>query len=329
MIINTIIEKPFGETVVKYPSFLQALTKLTQFFNSRSGKPRGLLIVGPSGAGKSFLTEYFRHMHPIIDTDEATSRPVLYIETPPKNSLGDILSELLHGMGDPLPESGTIPQRRRRIKQLLISQGTQIIFIDESQDLVPKSGADPKTQTIKLLKGLMNDTKIPLVLTGTPDAKELMSADRQIRTRIKSIIELKYFNCWTPNSALDFADYWQNLLDSFPRAVHGFQFCHEDDKGDIELDEDIINLLRINLATNGCQRRIYDLLEEVASLSTNNDAITKETFAQAWEMFSQLEEPGHNTKNLLGILSDNPFTATPKKVIEEAQFRGLYDANNF
>tara|TARA_R110002167_G_scaffold137654_1_gene324744 strand:+ start:40358 stop:41347 length:990 start_codon:yes stop_codon:yes gene_type:complete len=329
MIIDAVIDTPFGETVVEYPAFTLAFNKLTQFFNSRSNKPRGLLIVGPSGAGKSFLTEYFRHKHPVIDTDEATLRPVLYIETPPKTSLGDILSEMLVAMGDPIPESGTIPQRRRRLRQLLALQGTLMIFIDESQDLVPKSGADPKTQTIKLLKGLMNDTKIPLVLTGTLDAKDLITADAQIRTRIKSIVELDYFRCWTPDSALDFADYWQNLLDTFPRNVRDFRFCHEDDDGNISLDEDIINLIRMNLATNGCQRRIYDLLEEVKFQTTDKDVITKAIFAQAWETFSGLEGPGSNPEVQLDTLTFNPFEASPKKVIEEAQFRGLYDANNF
>lgn len=310
-----------GTSVIEYPNFQHAYSVLEHFFHTSSTKPRALLIVGPPGAGKSYLLETFLREHPVEDTDEMTRVPALCIEAPPENTVSGLLGDLLEEMGDPVPDSCAIRARRSRLTKLIKQQGTKIAFIDEAQDLTPKSGADAKSKNIKLLKHLMNATNIPFVLTGTMDAVALLKADTQLRGRIKDVVTLPYFDCMTPDNALDFADYIQSLLTTYPRTVRGFSFCKEDEEKNLVLNKNIKPLIRLALATDGCQRRIHDLFERVLHRTSKDEVVKIGHLAESWNMEQLLTDD----------LSFNPLDTDVAfaKVREEAQYRGLYDSDNF
>lgn len=153
------------------------------------------------------------------------------------------------------------------------------------------------------------------------EALELLKADTQLRGRIKEVVTLPYFNCMTQNNALDFADYIQGLLTTYPRTVRGFSFCHEDKDKNLVLSKNIKALIRLAVASDGCQRRIHDLFERVLYRTTENEIVKIEHLAQSWNMEQLL------TDNL----DFNPLDTKVafSKVMEEAQYRGLYDSDNF
>src|SRR5690606_34113732 len=150
------------------------------------------------------------------------------------------------------------------------------------------------------LKNIMNGTSVTFILVGTPNLLEILAADEQIKTRVKEIVQLSYFNCFDPEQTLDFADYLSSLLSTYPRKVEGFDFCHESQQGELVLNKDICNLVRLALATDGCQRRIHDLLERIAAHTKPNEIITREHFAKYWNLADLLVER----------LDFNPFAKT-------------------
>jgi hypothetical protein len=309
----------FLNRVVWYPKFKTAYDTLHHFLTFGGKDEEALLINGPVGAGKSFLLEQIQRDFPNIDTPEGTIRPVLYIRVPPENTLGGLLCNLLSGMGDPMPTGCSIGARRQRLKMLIVAQGTRIMLIDEAQSIVPRSGGDDKSENIKLLRELTDDLNIPIVLTGKKDVRAILTADDALRSRVRCTLDLNYFSCKDADKALDFADYMDVLLGMFPRKLHGFNFIEETDDGEIGLSENINNLVRVVLATNGCPRSIKYLLRSVIETTASEAVVTTKSFADIFYMADNLVKP----------LSFNPFSATFTKVKAEAEKRGLYDSDMF
>lgn len=321
MSLQTNSDKKFGDFVVNYPAFKTANDVLEHYFTTESSKPRAVLIHGPSGVGKSFIIKKLMEAHKAEDSLLLTTVPVVFVETPAENTVNGLLVSLLTALGDPEPAFGAPTSKRTRFFRLLKELQTRLIFIDEAQDLIPKSGVDAKSQIIKFLKNIMNGTNVPFILVGTSNLLEILGADDQIKTRVKDIVRLSYFNCFNPEQALDFADYLSSLLLTYPRKVEGFDFCHENSQGELVLNADICDLIRLALATDGCQRRLHDFLERIAAHTTPNDVITREHFGKYWNLADLLSKP----------LDFNPFAKTVgfEQVAKEAQLRGLYDRDNF
>lgn len=314
-------DKKFGDFVVNYPAYKTAIDVLEHHFATNSSKPRAVLVHGPTGVGKSFIIKKLMEAHKAKDSLELTTVPIVFVETPAENTVNGLLLSLLTALGDPEPTVGATASKRSRLFHQLKTLKTKLIFIDEAQDLIPKSGADGKSKIIKFLKNIMNGTNVPFILVGTSNLLEILGADDQIKTRVKDIVRLSYFNCFNPDQALDFADYLSSLLLTFPRKIEGFDFCYENSDGELVLDKDICNLVRLALATDGCQRRIHDLLERVADHTSPDEVITRQHFEKYWNLADLL----------LKRLDFNPFSKTVgfEQVAKEAQLRGLYDRDNF
>lgn len=314
-------DKKFGDYVVRYPAFKAANDVLDHYFATDSSKPRAVIVHGPSGVGKSFLINRMLQVHKAEDSVEMTTAPIVSVETPAENTIGGLLVSFLAALGDPEPAVGATASKRSRLLRLLKTLKTRLIIIDEAQDLIPKSGVDAKSKIVKLLKNMMNSTTVPFVMVGTSNLLEILAADVQIKSRVKDIVQLSYFNCLSQEQALDFADYLSSLFSTYPRKVEGFDFCHEDPQGDLVLNKDICNLVRLALATDGSQRRLHDLFERIAAHTKPDEVITRKHFAKYWNLADLLEEK----------LSFNPFDETVgfEKVVKEAQLRGIYDRDNF
>lgn len=321
MSLQTNSDKKFGDYVVSYPAYKAANDVLEHYFTTESSKPRAVIVHGPTGVGKSFIIKKLMEAHKAEDTLELTTVPVVFVETPAENTMNGLLQSLLKALGDPEPKTGLVTDKRHRLSMLLAKLKTRLVVIDEAQDLIPKSGADAKSQNVKLLKNIMNVTNVPFALVGTSNLLEILGVDDQIKTRVKDIVRLSYFNCLTAEHALDFADYLSSLLLTYPRKVEGFDFCHENSQGELVLNADICDLIRLALASDGCQRRIHDFLERIAAHTSPDEVITRQHFEKYWNLADLLSKP----------LDFNPFAKTVgfEQVAKAAQLRGLYDRDNF
>jgi hypothetical protein len=265
------------------------------------------------------MLEQLERDFPVTDTPNGTIRPVLSIRVAPENTLTGMLGNLLSAMGDPMPAGCSIVVRRLRLKKLIVAQCTRIVLIDESQSIMPRRGGDDKSEKIKLLRELTDDLKIPIVLTGKEDVKSILTADDALRSRVRCAMSLEYFSCKSADEALDFADYMDALLGMFPRKLHGFTFIEETENGGIVLSQNINNLVRVMLATDGCPRSIKFLLKSVLTTTSPDTVVTTEHFVSIFYMANNID------KSLLF----NPFKAPFGKVKAEAEKRGLYDSDAF
>ncbi|MPW27793.1 AAA family ATPase [Agarivorans sp. B2Z047] len=311
----------FLARTIFYPKFKVAYDTLTHIYKFGGRDAELVVLIGPVGAGKSHMIEQLMLDYPIRDTDEQTFRPILYARIPPENTYAGLLGNLLEAMGDPLPWRGLVVERRMRLKHLITQQQTRMITLDESQSVIPRSGADAKTANVKLLLELMNDLKIPILLAGKEDLLALMAADDAIRSRTRCKLSLSYFSCMTRAGTFDFADYIQGLIGFFPRKVKGFNFFSVLDDGKPVLKKDISTLIRLILATDGCPRSIRFLFKAVIERTTSDTVVELKHFADAFYTASNLEIP----------LSFNPLLDSESiaKVSEEAERRGLYDSDAF
>ncbi|WP_411992063.1 TniB family NTP-binding protein [Agarivorans sp. DSG3-1] len=318
MTVDTEERDKFLARVIWYPRFKQAYDTLVHCLRWGGNDAEALLLSGPVGTGKSYLLQQLERDFPTTETDEQTFRPVLYASIPPENTLSGLLGELLAAMGDPMPTRCKIVDRRLRLKQLVTQQKTRMIALDESQNVVPRTGADDKSANIKLLRELIDDLTIPIVFAGK-DAVSLIAADDALRSRVRCKLSLDYFTCRTAEDALDFADYLEGLLNFFPRKLHGFNFINELPEGDISLSDNINNLVRIVLVTEGSPRTLRYLLREVIETTQADEVVTTEHFKKALSMANNLDIP----------LRFNPFDVAFSKVKKEAEKRGLYDSDAY
>lgn len=304
----------FLARTIFYPKFKVTYDTLTHIYKFGGRDAELVLLIGPVGAGKSHMIEQLMLDYPIRDTEEQTFRPILYARIPPENTYAGLLGNLLEAMGDPFPWRGLVVERRMRLKHLIVQQQTRMITLDESQSVIPRSGADAKTANVKLLLELMNDLKIPILLA-------LMAADDAIRSRTRCKLSLSYFSCMTRAGTFDFADYVQGLIGFFPRKVKGFSFFSVANDGKPVLKKDISTLIRLILATDGCPRSIRFLFKAVIEYTSPDTIVELQHLADAFYTASNLEIP----------LSFNPLLDSESiaKVRKEAERRGLYDSDAF
>ena len=309
----------FLQRVVWYPNFKRVYDDVLHRMMFGGRREEMLIVQGPVGTGKSFLREVIERDFLPIKTDERTSVQVLSCRYPPEKTITGLLGNLLEGMGDPVSDSCSVVRRRQRLKKQIKEQNTRLILIDEAQTMLPRGGGDEKTIGFKVLRELTDDLRIPIVLLGTEETSEVIKLDNALCSRVRSVFTLQRFSCKEYDDALDFADYISVLISHFPRKVHGWDFVEFHDDGGISLAPNINNLIRLVLATNGSQRSLKYLLSELIERTLPATRVTMKHCAEYY----------YSANNHEDKLNFNPFDADIKKVIKEAEKRGLYDSDNF
>jgi hypothetical protein len=318
-----IINKETEEFAIRaslHPNFEAGMDAILNVMKYRGIKPYGVMILGDPGCGKSFLLETVQRKHPELFTRRKTEIPMICIDSPPDIAAGAFYSDLLEALGDKCPDEGTPKALRRRLKKLVKNLNTRVIGIDEAHDFLPSSGLTPTSKAVKTIKWLMNNTKVPLVLAGKPNTKDLLDIDDQLESRFVQVIKLENFSCINEERSLDSADFFDGLFSVFPRKVIGMSFLDEiegsePDDPEYQLNDNFDNLLRFILATSGNPRLINMLLMDVIESTKKEDTLNISDFAPSWDKVLK-------SKLKMNI---NPFTSQLAEVYEEAKTRGKYE----
>lgn len=318
-IINKETEE-FAMRASLHPNFEAGMDAILNVMKYRGTKPYGVMIIGDPGCGKSFLLETVQRKHPELFTRRRTEVPMVCIDSPPEIATSAFYSDLLEGLGDKCADEGTPKALRRRVKKLLKNLNTQVIGIDEAHDFLPSSGLSSTSKAVKTIKWLMNNTKVPLVLAGKPNTKDLLDIDDQLESRFVQVIKLENFSCVNEERSLDSADFFDGLFSVFPRNVIGMSFLGEvegikTDEPEYQLNDNYENLLRFILATSGNPRLINMLLMDVIESTKKGGTLNISDFAPSWDKVLK-------SKMKMNI---NPFISPLKLVYEEAEIRGLYE----
>jgi hypothetical protein len=180
------IVRSIGGLFGKFPH-TQALLRTLEGRLGRAlgpGEPEHLMVVGEPGTGKSTALRRFHDEHPRIEHEEWTEVPVLYCELPAKTSIKQLAGQMLDVMGSEFADKGDEVQRTRQLKTLIKACRTRVIVLDEVNHLVDRGGVRTHYRVSDWVKQLSWPGGPVLVLAGTPNAKLLLEANLQLRSRV-------------------------------------------------------------------------------------------------------------------------------------------------
>ena len=248
---------------IVYPRLQNILNLIQEIFtlSGVSSEPNCLFITGHSGVGKTCLIEHFLQKHPRHELADRTCVPVFSVEIPSQCSIKDLASTMLNELGDPNPGSGTKVSMTNKLYHLLNSCHVKLIIIDEFQHLVNNASDRKFDDVANWLKGLINNTKIPIVLLGLPESQEILLKNSQLRRRFYYFVNLEPFNI---SSAEGESEFLKFLIIIKNRS--NFEFEH-----DFLLDKKFY--LPLFFAASGTVANIMKFIKLVFRYAINNNFI--------------------------------------------------------
>ena len=113
-------------------------------------------------------------------------QPVLYVLMPELPTEHEFFGQVFAALGTPAITYHMAPRRRETAFRLLRECGTRALVIDEINSLLAGS---PRQQRIflQMLRFLSNELGMALICAGTPEARQAMLTDPQLRSRFLDI----------------------------------------------------------------------------------------------------------------------------------------------
>lgn len=206
-----------NKLIVLHPRFQDAI-KLLEHCHQQSqlsSEPACGALLGASGVGKTTVIDHYRRAHPAEETETATRQPVLMVTLQPNARPKGIAADILFALGDPAWGSGTVQTLTNRAVTLLNHCGVELIVLDEFHHLFDSERARVMTKAAQWLKVLIVNAKIPVVVSGMPEATYVLSAEHTER-RFKERVALRCFNWRTQPGRREFCGMLKRLDDSIP-----------------------------------------------------------------------------------------------------------------
>lgn len=215
--------------------------------------PPGITLIAPAGAGKSLLIDCVRNN--ICNWPFLRSGNVISASLKESPSVGQIQDALLANFHYAIPPRPT-RSNNRALSTILIESikqhRIQLIALDEFQHVFLARKNEVREAIIDWTKRLISQTKCPVLLSGTEKLRSFEEADRQITSRVPTIVSLPAF-------AND--EEWRGILNAFAAAVT-----------DVDLSRLATEFATaIYKATGGSMRVLKLLLIECAMITVDQD----------------------------------------------------------
>lgn len=153
-----------------------------------------LMLIGESGVGKSTLLSNYARKHPVIEHQELTEIPVLYVPLGQAPSPKTMASTMLLALGDPKWNLGKEADLTARLVFLIKTCRVRIVIVDEVNHLVDRGGEKTLHTTADWLKRLVDATRVSFVLAGIPRSRRVLATNDQLRGRFREVIEIERFS---------------------------------------------------------------------------------------------------------------------------------------
>ncbi len=190
------MRKCWDRVWISTPSTREAFVALDECMQaSPSTKPRGLTITGGSDTGKSRLLKAFRDANPSTrapGSDYATF-PAVYLNTVNKPDTVSLYKDILAQLGHPLLYNASEPDLKRHVVRMMKECRVGVVMIDEFNDIANDRMDKRLDRFLRELKGLINVTERPFVVTGTPTVLDITASEGQIGGRLKRTLRLRPF----------------------------------------------------------------------------------------------------------------------------------------
>ncbi|MGO4104682.1 ATP-binding protein [Leifsonia sp. YAF41] len=162
-----------GGIVIATPHVTDATRLLTQAFAVNVGRNSGhagLMLNGDSTVGKTetaktlMRTVFSQYTRMFPDYQEHGRLPIVYVSVPAASTGKLLMKTFADFLGLPVTGRESMGEIRSRVVQALVAAGTQLIVVDELQNLVGRSVG--LGESVDVLKNLHNEVPATFVYAG-------------------------------------------------------------------------------------------------------------------------------------------------------------------
>lgn len=284
----------FLSETIQHHQFLDALNKIGNTHGTAMGDAKGMLLIGDTGTGKSTVADTYINKYlqgyGSLDTDETTFNPILKISIESDATIIGILTKLLRELDHENCDTGTQAKLTHRFVRSAKERGVELIILDEFQHLLRNQALKRTRNTANALKTLHDDLKIPFVMIGMPESREVVEAHPELYRRFTfQQVELCGFSLDTEEEKVSFESYMKSCASILLNAgVKTSKIWSE------------AMLLRFYVATKGRPAHIASIFERVLQDTDLSERLTKDDFARSYQGMRLVREIG----------AFNPFSAS-------------------
>lgn len=168
--------------------------------SSKAGiTPDALIIAGDPGTGKTSIVKAFADQHLPFEIETGRQVPVAYCELEANSKVNDLTVNLLETLGIPFSYRARVRELRRVLRRGIKNLGLHMLIIDESQQVVENRSKGIQYQFIDEIKLLIGQTKLAIVLTGTPGLLQASVTNSQLDRRANKPLVLNSLNFAEPS----------------------------------------------------------------------------------------------------------------------------------
>lgn len=179
---------------VDYPAATAALKRLEDALkHTRASRMENCLLVGDSNNGKSSILRTFAQRNPSrgwmtddAGTPQARAIPVLLMDMPRQRQEELFWKAMLKGL------ACAAPRRNEDLEpfacSLLEQFEVRVLVIDELHDMLLEGTPRQHRSRLKLLKGLSNRLRLPIIVAGTHDAEAALATAEEVDNRFEPFV---------------------------------------------------------------------------------------------------------------------------------------------
>lgn len=259
--------------LVRHTAFESVLQRIQRCYDGaiNGADPTCLAIIGESRTGKTRALECFENKYPRFRVDEGKKVPILKIKVQSKPTVKGLVTELLHGLEDPLyGKKATENEKTHQLICQLRNAETKLIFLDEFQHFIDQGTNKVQHHVTDWLKMVVDDTRVGLVVAGLPSSIAVISKNDQLVRRFQAPAILKRFNWLDQDDQNEF----RSILYNIQNNLMPFSMP--------EMDSEEM-ALRMYVASGGLMGYVVKTLREATSLALQSGsmAITLDTLGEA------------------------------------------------
>lgn len=221
------------------------------------GEPRCMLISGPSGVGKSRILEEYRNKNPPMKQVGFYQIPILLTRIAERPTIVDTAYQMLDDLGQ--GAISHVNQERtlvRMLKGLLNKCKTEVIIVDEFQELIEFKTDEEIVRIANWLKHLSSEVRIPIILVGTCWSKKILK-EAQWESRMMYKISITPFSFDCQDNKTEYRQVLKGLAERLPFV----------EKPALDKNEFAVPLI---IVTEGKFRKLKWLLEDALHEAIKN-----------------------------------------------------------